>query len=107
MAASIPIRLADIEQQIDHVETQLGSDAGASPALKAVFEELHRKTRDARDNLKGADERTIRDHVIEVEEAADCAKRAAQADETISVESRNAVLKVHDALSALKGDLSN
>jgi hypothetical protein len=107
MAASIPIRLADIEEQIDHVEAQLGNDSGASPALKAVFEELHRKTRDARDHLKGADERTIRDHVIEVEEAADCAKRAAQADETVSDASRSAVLKVHDALCALKGDLGD
>lgn len=107
MAASITVRLAAIEEQINHVEGQLGNDAGASPALKAVFEELHRKTRDARETLRGADERTIRDHVIEVEEAADCAMRAAQADEKVSAASRDAVLKVHDALSELKGDLGN
>ena len=107
MAASITIRLADIEEQIDDVEAQLGNDSGASPALKAVFQELHRKTREARDSLKGADEQTIREHVIEVEEAADCAKRAAQADDKVSTANRDAVVKVHDALCELKGELGD
>lgn len=105
MAASITTRLADIEEQIDEAEAQLENDGGASPALKAVFDELHRKTREARDVLRGADATTIRDHVIEVEQAADSAKRAAEADEHASAASRDAVLKIHDALSELKGDL--
>jgi hypothetical protein len=105
MAASITIRLGDIEEQIDAVAARLENDAGASPALKAVFDELHRKTREARDALKGADENKIREHIFEVEQAADSAKRAAEADESISSTTREAVLGVHDALCELKGEL--
>ena len=107
MAASITARLSDIEEQIDETAGQLENDSGASPALKAVFEELHRKTREARDTLKDADESTIREHVIEVEQAADSAKYAAEADETISSTTRDAVLGVHDALCELKSELGD
>lgn len=102
MAASITIRLSDIEEQIDETEEQLQNDTGASPALKAAFEELHRKTRDAREALKGADEETIREQIIEVEQAADSVKRAVEADDASASATREAVLSVHNALSELK-----
>ena len=107
MAASITTLLGDIEEQIEDVAAQLENDAGASPALRAVFDELHSKTKEARDSLKGADEDKIREHVIEVEQAADSAKRAAEADENISSESREAVLGIHDALCELKGQVTD
>jgi hypothetical protein len=107
MAASITTRLADIEEQIDETAEQLEQDAGASSSLKAVFEELHRKTREARDTLKGADEETIREHVIEVEQAADSAKYAAEADEKISSVTRDAVFGIHDALCELKAEVAD
>jgi hypothetical protein len=106
MAASITTRLADIEEQIDETAAKLDQDAGASSALKAVFEELHRKTREARDTLKGADESTIRERVIEVEQAADSAKYAAEADERISAATREAVFGIHDELCELKSELA-
>ncbi len=105
MAASFVQRFTDIEEQIDGVVAQLKSDAGASPALQAVVAELHEKAREARDKIKGADERAIRDHIIEVEEAADCAKRAAEAEEQISDKTRRAVLEAHATLCALKSEL--
>ena len=107
MAASITTRLGDIEEQIDDAAEQLENDAGASPALKAVFDELHRKTKEARDALKGADEDKIREHVVEVEQAADSAKRAAEADQAISSTTRKTVLGIHDALCELKGEVAD
>jgi hypothetical protein len=107
MAASITIRLSDIEEQIDDTAEQLQNDEGASPALKAVFEELHQKTREARDTLKGASEGEIRDHIIELEQAADSAKCAVEAEEDISSATREGVLAVHAALSEMKGELGD
>ncbi len=107
MAASIPIRLAEIERQIDGAAKEIEKDAGASAVLKAVFEELHRKTCEARDTLNGADARTIREHLIEVEQAADSAKSAAEAEEKIAGVTRDAVIEVHDALRELKRDISD
>ena len=107
MAASVSTRLAGIEEQIDDVAAKIENEVEASPAFRAVFEELHRKTREARDELKGADEASIRDHVIEVEQAADSAKLAAEAEEGLSDKVRDAVLDVHDALSELKAELGD
>lgn len=107
MAASITTQLADIEQQIDAAAAQLENDTGVSSATKAVFAELHRKTKEARDTLQGADEATIREHIVECEQAADSAKYAAEADEQIAPGSRDAVLAIHDALCELKGDLGD
>ena len=72
-----------------------------------VFEELHRKTREARDSLSGASEEQIREQVIEVEQAADSAKRAVEAEENISSETRDAVLGIHDSLSELKEEFED
>ena len=105
MAASITQQLSDIEEQIDGVVEKVNADPGASASLRAVVSELHNKTREARDETKGASERTIRDHIIEAEEAADSAKHAAEAERQISESTREAVLEAHDALCALKGAL--
>ena len=105
MAVSITQQLSDIEEQIDAVVEKVNADPGASAALKAVVAELHNKTREARDETKGADERTIRDHIIEAEEAADSAKHAAEAETQITDATRRSVLDAHDALCALKGAL--
>ena len=105
MAASITQQLSDIEEQIDGIVEKVNADPGASPALRAVIEELHTKTREARDGTKGADARAIRDHIIEAEEAADSAKHAAEAEPDILDANREAVLKAHDALRELKSVL--
>ena len=103
--ASIAQHLVDIEEQVDHAVERVNADPGASPALQAVIAEFHAKARLARDETRGADERTVRDHVIEAEEAADAAKKAAEADENISDATRRAVILAHDAMCDLKGDL--
>jgi hypothetical protein len=103
--ASIAQQLIDIEEQIDRAVGKVNADPGASPALQAVVAELHAKARLAREETRGADERTVRDHVIEAEEAADAAKKAAEADENISEATRSAVVAAHDSMCDLKGDL--
>lgn len=105
MAASISTRLADVEEQIDAISEMIDDESGASPALRAVIEELHRKTREARDDLRAADEESIRDKVIEVEQAADSARRAAEAEEDLGDDLLDAVESVHDRLSAMKSEL--
>jgi hypothetical protein len=105
MAASISQQLIDLEEQIDDVVAKVKADTGASTALQAVVDELHTKARKARDETRGADERVIRDHVIEVEQAADSAKKAAQADDNVAAETRQVILEAHDAFCALKGAL--
>ena len=105
MAASITQQLSDIEEQLDGIVENVNADPGASPALKAVIEELHNKTRQARDGTKGADERAIRDHLLVAEEAADSAKHAAEAEPELLETNRQAVLKAHDALRELKSVL--
>lgn len=105
MAASITVRISDIEEKIGQTTEQLEKDSGASPSLKAELEALHRKTRDACNALRGADEETIREQIIEVEHAADSAKRVAEADPSLASDTRDAVLSVHGALSEIKGEV--
>ena len=105
MAASITQQLSDIEEHIDGAVEKVNADPGASPALKAVVGELHTKAREARDGTKAADERAIRDHILVAEEAADSAKRAAEAETQLSEASRQAVIEAHDALKELKSVL--
>ncbi len=105
MAASFHQRFKDIDQLIEEAMSRVNADTGASPPLKAVVAELRDKAQKAIEQLSAAGERTIRDCVIEVEQAADSAKKAAQADEGLSSASCQAVLKAHGAMCALKNEL--
>lgn len=105
MAASFTQRLKDIDQLIEEAMSRVEADAGASAPLKAVVAEFRDKARKAVNQIAGADERTIRDCVIEVEQAADSAKKAAQADDGLNAASRQAVLEAHGAMCALKHEL--
>lgn len=105
MAASFTQRFKDIDQLIEEAMSRVDADAGASAPLKAVVAEFRDKTRKAVEQISGADERTIRDCVIEVEQAADSAKKAAQAEDGLASTSQQSVLKAHGAICALKSEL--
>ena len=105
MAASFTQTFKDIDQLIEDAMSRVDADAGASAPLKAVVAEFRDKARKAVEHVSGADERTIRDCVIEVEQAADSAKKAAEADDGLALVSRQAVLKAHGAMCALKNEL--
>jgi hypothetical protein len=96
-------RLTGIQEQIDAANAAVGADAGASPVLGAVVEELARKGKKATDGLVGADDAALRTSIVEVEQAADSAKAAAEADPGISDSTRQAVVDAHLAICILKG----
>ena len=87
--------VAKIETAIDVVS----ADAGASPVLVAVVAEFAKKAGKA----KAASD--VRDAVIELEQAGDSAKAAAEADPGLSAAAKEAVLDAHLSICIAKGKL--
>ena len=88
--------LEKITNAVRHVE----ADGGASPVLVAVVREFQAK-------LAKAEKHTIdgvpgRDFVMELEQAGDSAKVAAEADAGLSSDARESVLAAHLAICKLK-----
>jgi hypothetical protein len=84
---------------IDEARQLVGDDPGASPVLVAVVTEFANKAAKA---TAAADEREA---VIELEQAGDSAKAAAEADAAISDAARQAVLDAHLAICIAKAKL--
>jgi len=84
------------------VEATVLADKGASPVLVAVVQELARKARKALEGLSNADQAALRDSIVEVEQAADSAKVAVEADRGASDATRQAVLDAHLRMCTLK-----
>lgn len=97
--------LEQIDRKINHAVQSTEGDLKASPILRAVVKELHEKSMKALKALDNGDEESIHEHVIELEEAADCAKVAAQTDINISNSTREIVLEAHEALCEFKSHL--
>ena len=95
-------RLIHIHEQVEAAAAAIAADAGASPVLGAVVQELARKSRKAVDGLAGADETALRMAIVEVEQAADSAKAAAEADPGVSDAARQSVIDGHLAICILK-----
>jgi hypothetical protein len=95
-------RLTRIHEQIDAAATTVEADPGASPVLGAVVMELARKAQKAVDGLPGADDTALRASIVEVEQAADSAKAAAEADAGLSDDARQAVFDAHLSICILK-----
>lgn len=92
-------RLEAARAKIDKARDAVQSDAGASPVLIAVVNEFAKKA----DKATGSsDERTA---VIELEQAGDSAKAAAEADPGVSWATRDSVLEAHLAICVAKGKL--
>lgn len=85
--------------KIDSANEAVQKDQGASPVLVAVVGEFAKKA----DKATGlADERIA---IIELEQAGDSAKAAAEADAGASAATRDAVLDAHMAICIAKGKL--
>jgi hypothetical protein len=95
-------RLGRTHEQIDAAAAAVETDAGASPVLGAVVQELARKAQKALDGLPGADATGLRMSIVEVEQAADSAKVAAEAHAGVSDAARQAVVDAHLAICILK-----
>ena len=92
-------RLREVRTKIDDAVGAVRQDEGASPVLTAVVSEFAKKA----DKAAGAeDERTA---VIELEQAGDSAKVAAEADTGLADATRDAVLEAHLAICIAKSKL--
>lgn len=75
-------------------------DAGASAVMVAVMREFDKKADKA---MSQADTpAAMREAVVELEQAGDSAKAAAEADAGLSAEAKEAVLDAHMAICVLK-----
>ena len=95
-------RLTDVRSKIDRALTATEADGSASPVLLAVVREFQAKAVKA-----GAapEEAAAREGVIELEQAGDSAKAAAEADSGVSQATRQAVLDAHLAICMLKAKM--
>lgn len=96
MAESLQAARTKIESARDAVQ----SDEGASPVLAAVVNEFAKKAKKA---VGSSDERVA---VIELEQAGDSAKAAAEADPGVSPATRDIVLEAHLAICIAKSKLA-
>jgi hypothetical protein len=92
-------RLRDVRSKIDHALEAVRGDRGASPVLIAVVDEFAHKA----DKAASADDERV--GVIELEQAGDSAKAAAEADAGASDATRQAVLDAHLAICVAKSKL--
>ena len=92
-------RLQAVRVKIESARDAVRDDTGASPVLVAVVNEFAKKADKA---VAFGDERVA---VIELEQAGDSAKAAAEADPGVSPATRDAVLEAHLAICVAKGKL--
>ena len=98
---TIAEQLAEVAPKVDRAREAVQADTGASSVLLAVVNEFAKKAAKA---VGFADERTA---VIELEQAGDSAKAAAEADPGVSDSTRQAVLDAHLAICIAKGNLDS
>ena len=96
---TIAERLREVRTKIEDAAGAVRNDQGASPVLTAVVTEFAKKAEKA----TGAEDE--RGAVIELEQAGDSAKVAAEADTGVSDATRNAVLEAHLAICVAKSKL--
>ena len=96
-------RLAKLQERVDTAVSLAKGDGGASPVLVAVVEELGRKMTKAVGAV--GDGGNVREAVVEVEQAADSAKYAAEADKGLEEETKQAIVDAHDRICVLKAKM--
>ena len=96
----MPVAFDEVVEKITEATRQIEADKVASPVLVAVVHEFRAKLvkaqRHATDGVPG------RDSVLELEQAGDSAKAAAEADAGLSSEARESLLAAHLAICKLK-----
>jgi hypothetical protein len=103
------LAMSDLKTRLDDVKTKTAdalraseTDQGASVVLVAVVREFDTKA----DKANGqADADAARDSVIELEQAGDSAKAAAEADSGLGQAALQAVLDAHLAICILKTEI--
>ena len=90
----------EVAEKVADAARQVEADGGASPVLVAVVREFQAKLAKAETSATGGV--PGRDSVLELEQAGDSAKAAAEADVGLSRDSRESVLAAHLAICKLK-----
>jgi hypothetical protein len=90
----------EVVQKVNDAMRRVEADGGASPVAVAVVGEFKAKLTKAEQHA--ADGVPDRDSVMELEQAGDSAKVAAEADTGLSDDAREAVLSAHLAICKLK-----
>ena len=90
----------EVVEKIGDAARQVEADGGASPVLVAVVREFQAKLGKAESHA--TDGVPDHDSVMELEQAGDSAKAAAEADAGLSSASRESVLAAHLAICKLK-----
>ena len=90
----------EVVVKINDAARQVEADGGASPVLVAVVREFQAKLSKAEQRSEGGE--PGHDSVMELEQAGDSAKAAAEADPGLSGAARESVLAAHLAICQLK-----
>ena len=93
-------RLQAVRAKVESARDVVEADKGASPVLVAVVNEFATKA----DKAVAASDEPVA--VIELEQAGDSAKAAAEADSGASPAARKAVLEAHLAICVAKAKLN-
>jgi hypothetical protein len=94
------VEFDEVVEKITDAVRQVETDGGASPVLVAVVREFRAKL--AKAEKQAARGVPDRDSVLELEQAGDSAKVAAEADAGVSSDARESVLAAHLAICKLK-----
>ena len=94
------VEFDEVVEKITDAARQVEADRGASPVLAAVVREFQAKL--AKAEKQATDGVPGRDSVMELEQAGDSAKAAAEADTGLSSDARELVLDAHLAICKLK-----
>ena len=95
--------LEDVKVKTTEALRAAQADSGASVVLLAVVREFDGKA--DKSNAQSNSDAAIRDSVIELEQAGDSAKAAAEADTGLGEPAKEAVLAAHLAICILKTKL--
>ncbi len=96
----MPVAFDEVVEKITYAARHVEADRGASPVLVAVVRDFQAKL--AKAEKQATDGVPGRDSVMELEQAGDSAKAAAEADGGLSSDARESVLAAHLAICKLK-----
>jgi len=96
-------RIDAIEDMVDDAKDTL-QVSGASDELRQAVESLHQQARTAK-HSGSTDEATLRQAVMQIEEAADRAKQVCGSSGQVDPQTQQAIMKAHDEVSRLKKEL--
>ena len=96
----MPVTFDEVVEKITDAARRTEADTGASPVLVAVVREFRAKlVKTQKHTTNGV---PARDYVLELEQAGDSTKAAAEADEGLSRDARDSVLAAHLAICKMK-----